>query len=43
MIREIKNIIYSKSDKKEYLYISFSVEDKNIKKVINKLIYGIIL
>jgi hypothetical protein len=42
MIREIKNIIYSKSDKKEYLYISFSAEDKK-KKVINKLIYGIIL
>ena len=40
---EIKNIIYSKLDKKEYLYISFAYKDKNTKKIINKLILGIIV
>ena len=39
---DIKNIIYYKSDKKEYLYLSFKGKDKKTKKIKNQIIHGII-
>lgn len=41
---DIKNIIYYKSDKKEYLYLSLSFKgkDKKTKKIKNQIIHGII-
>ena len=40
---DIKNIIYYKSNKKEYLYISFVAKDKKTEKNISQIMHGLIL
>ena len=39
---DIKNIIYYKSNKKEYLYISFVAKDKKTEKNISQIMHGLI-
>jgi hypothetical protein len=40
---DIKNMIYYKSDKKEYLTFSFLAKDKKTEKIISQIIHGIML
>ena len=40
---KIKDVIYSKVNQNEYLYISLYEEDKKTENVVNEIIYGIII